>query len=229
MNTIHPSAVIGDGVVLGRDNVIGPHAVLLGPLVIGDGNWFGPGVVLGTPPEVRSFDHVAGRPAGLVIGSRNVVREFATIHQGWQATTTVGDDCFLMNKVYIGHDGCIEDRVTMAAGVNLGGHVTVGVDANLGLGAQVHQRRIIGPGAMVGMGSVVTRDVLPFAKSFGNPARLASSNVHRLRLLGWPETSVAEVEARYRRIAAGGLAEDDMAGMPVEFSDALHWWQSRHP
>ena len=52
-------------------------------------------------------------------------------------------------------------------GVLLGGRVVVGDRANLGLGTVVHQRRVVGPDVMVGMGSVVTRDVPPCAKAFG--------------------------------------------------------------
>ncbi len=89
MNSIHPTAVIGDGVVLGDGNVIGPYVVLYGPLEIGDGNWIGPGVTLGTPPEVRGVEHgaqwesVASGP-GISIGHRNVIREQTLIHQGWK-------------------------------------------------------------------------------------------------------------------------------------------------
>lgn len=228
VNTIHPTAVIGPQVELGSGNTVGPHAVLHGPLTIGDDNWIGPSVVLGTPPEVRGFDHGGwenpGHGAGLVIGDRNVLREFGTVHSGWRAPTRVGDDCFIMNKVYIGHDGRIGSGATMAAGVNLGGHVTVGEGANLGLGSQVHQRRVIGPGAMVGMGSIVTHDVLPFAKSYGNPARLVAANVFRLRALGWSEDAISQLDDRYRRMAQGLVPAGDLDGLPGAFDPALLWW-----
>lgn len=230
VNKIHPTAVIGPEVTLGSGNTVGPFAVLQGPLVLGDGNWVGPSVVLGTPPEVRGFDHgdweSPGQGHGVDIGSGNVIREFATIHAGWQARTKVGDDCFIMNKVYVGHDGHIGSGVTMAAGVNLGGHVVVGEDANLGLGAQVHQRRIIGPGAMVGMGSIVTRDVLPFGKVYGNPARIAAANVFRLRKAGWPEAAISELDGRYRQMATGEVEPGDLSDLPVEFAAAHRWWMS---
>ena len=64
--------------------------------------------MIGAPPEVRSFRHPrsAADPAGsgIVIGSRNIFREYAQIHQGWKARTTIGDDAFIMNQCYVAHD-----------------------------------------------------------------------------------------------------------------------------
>lgn len=204
MNSIHPTAVIGDGVVLGDSNVIGPHVVLYGPLEIGDGNWIGPGVTIGTPPEVRGVDHGVqwesiGSARGIVIGHRNVIREQTLIHQGWQQATVLGDDCFLMNKVYVAHDTMIESGSTLASTVTMGGHVRIGAGATVGLGTVVHQRRFVAAGAMVGMGSVVTRDVPPFALAFGTPARVRGANRVGMTRRGLEASAVDALSALYER------------------------------
>ena len=245
MNTIHATAVIGPGVVLGEGNVIGPHAVLIGPLVVGDDNWFGPGVVLGGPPEVRGFEHTAGwdEPgpgAGVRIGHRNVFREHALVNQGWKRETTIGSSALVMNKGYIAHDCELADGVTLASSVSLGGHVRVGAGANLGLGAQVHQRRIIGPGAMVGMGTAVTRDVPPYAKVYGVPGRIHGVNVVPLQRTGASDDAVAWLRARYgpgfgtdpdaevpnpATEAPGRSTEaPDLDTVPVDLRMAFIWW-----
>lgn len=202
MNEIHPTAVITGDVVMGDGNYIGPFVVLTGPASIGEGNWIGAGVVIGAPPEIRSFLHPRGGgdasvPAGVAIGSRNVIREYAQIHQGHDATTTVGDDTFIMNQVYVAHDGRIGDRATLASSVLLAGHVTVGDGANLGMGATVHQFRKVGPGAMVGMSSVVTHDIPPFALVFGSPARVRGANRVGLQRAGVSESAVDECDRSY--------------------------------
>lgn len=225
MNTIHPTAVIGDDVELGEGNVVGPNAVLFGPLQIGDDNWIGPGVVIGTPPEVRGFEHVAqwesaSLSRGVRIGNRNVVREQSLIHQGWKELTVVGDDCFLMNKVYVAHDTVLCDGVTLASTVTMGGHVHLGAHANVGLGAVVHQRRVIGPGAMVGMGSAVTRDVPPFALAYGNPARVRGANTVGMSRLGVDDATIAQVRASYG--AGDVLSSRDLPG---ELGDLFVWWE----
>lgn len=224
MNTIHPSAVVSPEVVMGEGNVVGPGVVLLGPLTVGDGNWFGAHSVVGAPAEIRGIDHGAAWDGqlvgtGLTIGSRNVFREYVTIHQGHYDRTTVGDDCYLMNKVYIGHDGHIGDEVTMASSVTLGGHVHVGDGANLGMNTVVHQRRVIGPGAMVGMGAVVTRDIPPFAKAFGNPCRVQGANAMGMRRSGLPEEAVEFVADQYDR---GLVPERDE---PAALRTAWDWWR----
>ncbi|HVU93257.1 MAG TPA: UDP-N-acetylglucosamine acyltransferase [Jatrophihabitans sp.] len=223
MNTIHPTAFVGDEVNLGHGNVIGAYAVLLGPLHVGDGNWIGAQTVIGSPGEIRGIDHGDGAGAigrGIRIGSGNVIREHVTIHQGHYARTIIGDECYIMNRVYIGHDGELADRVTMASAVTLGGHVHVGADANLGMGALVHQRRVIGPATMIGMGAVVTRDVPPFAKAYGNPSRVRGANRVGMQRQGISETTIQTLEEAY---AMRGAAP---AGVPPGLEAAWHWWRA---
>ncbi len=225
VNRIHPTAVVAGDVELGTGNVVGPYAVLLGPARLGDDNWIGPHVAIGTPAEIRGIDHGAGWDGspvgtGVRIGSRNVFREYTTVHQGHYAVTVIGADCYLMNKVYIGHDGIVGDGVTMASSVTLGGHVHVGAGANLGMGATVHQRRIVGPGAMVGMGAVVTRDLPPYALAYGSPCRVRGANSVGMSRGGVPENSVREVATAY----ADGR-EIDCDAPPPGTEEAFGWWR----
>lgn len=201
MNNVHPSALISDEVVLGAGNTIGPFVVISGAVTIGDDNWFGAGVVIGAPPEVRSFPHPrsTAEPAGggIVIGSRNTIREYAQIHHGWRGETTIGDDAFIMNQCYIAHDSSLGHGVTMASSVLLAGHVKLGDGANLGLGTAVHQFREVGRGAMVGMASVVTRTVPPFAKAYGNPASVRGANVVGMERAGVDPELIRVLTALY--------------------------------
>jgi UDP-N-acetylglucosamine acyltransferase len=192
---IHPSAVIGDGVRLGVDVKIGPAAVILGPAVIGDRVWIGPGVVIGTPPEISTLAQNAAWAGdldhkGVEVGRDTVIRELSTIHQGSLRPTRVGAGTWVLNSCYIAHDCTVGDHVTLSAGTRLGGHVQVGDYANLGMNTVVHQRRIIGGGAMVGMGTPISRDVPPFAKAYGNPPRVHGVNEYALKRLGVSVTMI---------------------------------------
>lgn len=74
------------------------------------------------------------------------------------------------------HDCVIGDFVTFAPGVICNGNVRIEDHAYIGAGAMLRQGRpgaplTIGRGAVVGMGAVVTRDVLPGVTVAGNPAR----------------------------------------------------------
>lgn len=222
-NSIHPTAIISGEVVLGSGNTIGPFVTITGPVTIGDENWIGTGVVIGAPPEVRGYEHpreandVAGN--GIVIGDRNIVREYAQVHQGWKSKTRLGNDLFIMNQVYIAHDCQVGDGVTLASSTLLAGHVTVEAGANLGLGASVHQRVRIGGGTMIGMGAVVTRDIPPFAKAFGSPARVRGVNTIGMERGGMSAEVIRAVAEAYS-VPARDLAV--LAALPelaVHFED----------
>jgi UDP-N-acetylglucosamine acyltransferase len=226
MNSIHPTAVIGRNVRLGTGNVVGPFAVIGGDVTIGDGNWFGSGAKIGCPPEVRGFPHdgdwIDGSAgSGVSIGDGNVFREEVQVHGGWRNRTTVGHGVFIMNRAYIAHDGEISDAVTIASGVAIGGHVRLGRGANLGLNASVHQRRVVGAFAMVGMGSVVTTDVPPFVKAFGNPCRIRGVNAVGLERAGMSPMDVERVVAEF---ASTGSTTAD--GLRDGFDLDLNWYQT---
>lgn len=77
---------------------------------------------------------------------------------------------------YVEHDCRIGDYVTFAPGVRCNGNVHVADHAYIGSGAIIKNGTpdkplVIGAGAVVGMGAVVTRDVSPGVVVAGNPAR----------------------------------------------------------
>jgi UDP-N-acetylglucosamine acyltransferase len=224
MNSVHPTAVIGEDVTIGSGNVIGAFAVILGPTRIGDRNWIGPQVVIGTPAEIRGIDHglaAGGIGTGISIGNDNVIREYSTVHQGHYATTVIGNGCYLMNKCYIAHDDVLHDGVTMASGATLGGHVQVGAGANLGMGAIVHQRRVIGGLAMIGMSAVVTRNVPPASLAYGNPCRVRGANRVGMQRAGVTADVITAIELAYSRGDAPHFGED-----PV-LAEVWNWWTSQ--
>lgn len=76
---------------------------------------------------------------------------------------------------YVAHDCQIGNFVTFAPNVHCNGGVIVEDYAYIGTGAIIRQGTdakpiIIGRGAVVGMGAVVTKSVAPFTTVIGNPA-----------------------------------------------------------
>lgn len=78
---------------------------------------------------------------------------------------------------YVAHDCVIGDFVTFAPRVHCNGNVLVQDHAYIGTGAILRQGNpdhplVIGRGAVVGMGAVVTKNVAPGTTVVGNPARV---------------------------------------------------------
>ncbi len=77
---------------------------------------------------------------------------------------------------YVAHDCIIGDYVTFAPSVKCNGNIHIEDHAYIGTGAVIRQGTpdkplVIGKGAIVGMGAVVTKSVLPGVTVVGNPAR----------------------------------------------------------
>ena len=82
---------------------------------------------------------------------------------------------------YVAHDCIIGDYVTFAPNVHCNGGVIIEDYAYIGTGAIIRQGTpdkpiIIGKGAIVGMGAVVTKSISPYETVVGNPARLLNRN-----------------------------------------------------
>ena len=77
---------------------------------------------------------------------------------------------------YVAHDCVIGDFVTFAPNVHCNGRVVIEDHAYIGTGAIIRHGTpdrpiVIGKGAVVGMGSIVTKSVAPYTTVCGNPAR----------------------------------------------------------
>ena len=88
--------------------------------------------------------------------------------------------------------------------------VTLGHDVWVGHGAVVLPGVTLGTGAAVGAGSIVTRDVPPFAIVVGNPARVlrlrfAEAEIEALQRIAWwdwPHARLGTAMADVRRLSA---------------------------
>jgi len=220
---IHPSAIVSPRARLGRDCSIGPfvtigddvalgdrvridsHCVIDGHTTIGDDSHIYPFVSIGLPPQDLKF---AGEETQTVIGCRNRIREFVTIHRatkGGGGITSIGDDCFLMAQAHIAHDCLIGNSVIMANAATLAGHVTVYDRANIGAYSGVHQFCRIGREAYVGGYSVVVKDALPFALTVGNHAKCYGLNKVGARRRGYSRETIEALHHAFHLLLSAKL------------------------
>jgi len=186
-------AYIGPKVYIRKGTIIKPHTYIEENTKIGKNNIIGPYAVIGTPPQHLEYK---GEETWVEIGDGNIIREFATIHRGTakdQGLTRIGNNCMLMSYVHIAHDCFVEDNVIMANGATLGGHVRVGKRVVMGGFSAVHQFCRIGAYAFIGAMSGVDKDVPPFVKVFGIPAKIQGLNLVGLRRAGFTKEDIRKL------------------------------------
>lgn len=195
--TVGPYAIVGPNVTVGAGTVIGPHAYIERDTSVGCDCRVGFGAVLGTDPQDLKY---RGEETELVIGDRTVIREFATLNRGTAALgrTKVGSDCLLMAYTHVAHDCQLGDHVILSNAVNMGGHVVIEDWVIVGGVTPIHQFVRIGTHAFVGGGSRVAKDVPPYCRVAGSPARLYGLNTVGLERRGIPLEVRRELKRAYR-------------------------------
>ncbi|MGV8946682.1 MAG: acyl-ACP--UDP-N-acetylglucosamine O-acyltransferase [Lutibacter sp.] len=206
---IHPQAKIATNVV------VEPFTIIHNNVIIGSGTWIGsnvtimegarigkncrifPGAVISAIPQDLKFD---GEDSLAIIGDNTTIRECVTVNRGTKALgrTQIGDDCLIMATTHIAHDCTIGNNCILANGSIIAGHVTIGDFAILSGLVAVHQFIHIGEHSMVSGGSLVRKDVPPYAKAGKEPLSYIGINSIGLRRRGFTTEKIREIQDIYR-------------------------------
>jgi UDP-N-acetylglucosamine acyltransferase len=204
--SIGPHAMIGRGVRLGANCRVGASAVVDGFTDIGDETEIYPFASIGQIPQDLKFK---GENTRLVVGRRNIFREFVTIHRGTRGgggVTKIGDRNVFMAYVHVAHDCHVGHDTIFGNMATLGGHVSVDDFANISAGSGVHQFCRVGRHAFIGGYSVVTKDALPFARTVGSrPARIFGVNTIGLVRRGMAPDVIAKLRRSFRYLLQSKL------------------------
>jgi UDP-N-acetylglucosamine acyltransferase len=204
--TIGPHAMIGPQVTIGANCRVGASAVIDGWTEIGDDTEIYPFASIGQVPQDLKF---RGEETRLVIGRRNIFREFVTIHRGTRGgggVTRIGDRNVFMAYVHVAHDCHVGNDTIFGNMATLGGHVTVDDFANISAGSGVHQFCRVGRHAFIGGYSVVTKDALPYARTVGSrPARIFGVNTIGLMRRGIPQEVITKLKRSFRYLLQSKL------------------------
>jgi len=203
---IGPHACVGANVRVGANCKIGASAVVDGWTEIGDGTEIYPFASIGLVPQDLKFQ---GEETRLVIGRKNIFREFVTIHRGTRGgggVTQIGDRNLFMAYVHVAHDCHVGNHTIFGNTATLGGHVTVEDYANVSAGSGVHQFCRVGRYAFIGGYSVVTKDALPYARTVGGrPARIYGLNTIGLERRGVPPEVINRLKRSFRYLLQSKL------------------------
>jgi UDP-N-acetylglucosamine acyltransferase len=233
---IDASADIGPYVVVDGPVVVGPgtrvlaHAMLTGHTTIGRDNVIHMGAVIGHVPQDFGYRDA---PTGLRIGDRNVIREHAEVHRATRLEhpTTIGDDNFLFARSHIAHDCQVGNRVLLANGALLAGHVHVDDQVYVSGNCVVHQFVRIGRLALLRGLSRTSRDVPPFCIMDGTHTVRAVNRIG-LRRAGFTAEQVRALQRafatlfRTRRNLRHALAEVEAGPITPEVAELLEFIRS---
>ncbi|MBM2802122.1 MAG: Acyl-[acyl-carrier-protein]--UDP-N-acetylglucosamine O-acyltransferase [Deltaproteobacteria bacterium] len=227
MTKIHPSAlvdpsaeldkdveigaysIVGAGVRIGKGSKIHSHVVIQGRTLLGEANMVFPFATVGSVPQDLKYQ---GEPSELIIGNRNTIREYVSLNPGTSGggmVTRVGDQNLLMMYCHIAHDCIVGNRNVIANGATLGGHVIVEDFVIVGGLVGIHQFVHIGTGAILGAGSMVSKDVPPYCNATGDRAKLHGLNVEGLKRRGFDQSIIDAIRKAYRICFQSKLKTDD--------------------
>ena len=224
VSPIHPTAIVDPRAKLAPGVSVGPYSVIDGDVEIGEGTSIGAHCVvtghttIGRENRIFHFCSIGeanqdkkynGEPTRLVIGDRNVIREYCHLNRGTvqdAGVTTIGADNWIMAYVHIAHDCVVGDHTTIANCVQLAGHVHVGDWATLGGLTGVHQFVRIGAHVMVGASSLVVQDIPPYVLVGGNPMAAHGINSEGLKRRGFTPEAIAALKRAYRTLYKAGLS-----------------------
>jgi UDP-N-acetylglucosamine acyltransferase len=206
---IGPYSVIGAGVRIGQQTRVASHVVIEGRTSVGQGNTIYQFATIGSRPQDLKY---RGEASELIIGNHNTIREYVSLNPGTAGggmVTRVGDHNLLMMHCHIAHDCLIGSHNIIANGATLGGHVAVGDYVIVGGLVGIHQFARIGSGAILGAGSMVSKDVPPFCNATGDRARLRGLNLEGLKRRGFTTTAIDALKKAYRIIFQSKLKTKD--------------------
>jgi UDP-N-acetylglucosamine acyltransferase len=202
--SIGPYTLVGPHVKIGAGTTVAGHVVIEGHTTIGRDNRFFQFCSVGAANQDKKYQ---GEPCELVIGDRNTIREFATLHIGTvqdKAVTRIGDDNWIMAYTHIAHDCVVGNRTTLANNTTLGGHVELGDWVTVGGLTGIHQFVKVGAHAMVGFASAVSQDVPPFMLVDGNPLAVRGINAVGLRRRDFSNERIAAIKQMHRLLYREG-------------------------
>ncbi len=202
---VGPFTTIGPYVRIASGTRIGSHCVIEGRTTIGRDNQIFQFNSLGAIPQDKKY---AGEPCELIIGDRNVIREFCTFNIGTagdKGVTAIGNDNWIMAYVHLAHDCQIGNHTIFANNTQLAGHVHVGDWVILGGFTVVHQFCKLGAHSFTAMNSLLFADLPPFVMCQGQPAQARSMNFEGLKRRGFSPEQIQTVKVIYKILYRDGL------------------------
>jgi UDP-3-O-[3-hydroxymyristoyl] glucosamine N-acyltransferase len=189
---IHPEAKIGNNASIGPFSVIGPEVEIGDECSIGASVSIEGKVMIGDRFIVKSNSMIGGigfsferdeqgipvhfpHIGKIIIGDDVWMGACSTIERGGLGRTTICNNVRIDDLVQVGHNTCIGKNTCLAAGVIICGGTVVGEGCWIAPRSVINDHLFIGNNVLVGLGSVVMKDVQDSSVVAGVPARKLNS------------------------------------------------------
>lgn len=184
--TLEPFSYIGPNCDVGDNVTIGTGAKLIENVKIMNNSIIGPNSVIGSigfgverdndqPRSLIPFDGVPYKMphfGGVQVGKNCEIGALNTIVGGAIEPTVLGDYVMTDDHVHVAHNCVIGSGSLITACAEISGSVTIGKECWIGPNSSLIQKISIGSQTIIGIGSVVIRDLPEKSIAAGNPAKL---------------------------------------------------------
>ena len=190
---IHPTAVVDKEAIIAESATIGAYAVI-GKATIGEGTVVSPfvrvydNVIIGKNCFVKEGAIIGGagfgferdeegnrfrfpQIGGVRIGDYVDIGGNSCIDRGALSDTVLEDYAKVDNLCHIAHNAHIGKNAVVVACAEVSGSCTIGENTWVGPNACIRDQRSVGNNTMIGMGSVVVKNVGNDETWAGNPAK----------------------------------------------------------
>ncbi|OEG74540.1 hypothetical protein BEL05_19085 [Shewanella colwelliana] len=181
-DSILPSSVkIGKNVVIEHNVEIGEGTIIEHNVVIHSGTRIGRNCLIRTHSSIGGggYNYIKDNQylvkqidlGGVWLGDNVEIGSNTCVVRGLVDDTVIMNNVKVDNLVHIAHDCFIDEDAYIIAKSELSGYVKIGKRTRIAPGSCIKQRLTIGDDVIVGLGSIVLKNVSSGCTVFGSPAR----------------------------------------------------------
>lgn len=192
------NVIIEEGTSIGYNNCFHDNCVVKRGTSIGNDNIFETGSVIGELPR----EYITGSAKKknildypkVIIGDGNLFEAYSVIQGALETETMIGNRVCIGTHSNIAHDVNVCDDVIISSHCSVAGYSIILEHSNIGMGAMIHQRVVLGAFSMIGAGAIVVNHIAPTALVVGVPAFFLRSNSVGLERNGVSKAEIEKIE-----------------------------------
>jgi UDP-3-O-[3-hydroxymyristoyl] glucosamine N-acyltransferase len=178
---ISKKAYFGTNVQIGKECIIHGGVYIFGNTQIGDRVTIKPNAVIGGEGfgyALRNANPPIKMPhlGGVLIGNDVEIGSSSSIDRGTFGNTVISNSVKIDNGVHIAHNVLIGARSLIIANSEISGSVVIGEDVWVAPMVSIREKIKVGDRSVIGLGSVVTKNVAADTVVYGVPAKEVGDN-----------------------------------------------------